>query len=391
MDPRDANPYQPPSAPTDARLDPALLAGGKPTHPATKFLTIGLCCLVGVFPLVTFSGYAAIGLWIAAFVCGLLALGYGAIGVRMYTGDAQRTSAPISAVFGMILAGVTFALPVWVLSNMSGFAPWGRPLRIRGKVIHAELQPDTAWAEGPAPRCGELDAATRLALATLWHHDAQKEHASVPAFSRVSWLLTGLGAPPELLVRTHGAAVEEIVHARRCFALAGGYAGEPQGAMPIPEILGEGLGVPGDPLEMVALESLRDGCLIEDFNADVAGRAAERASDPAALELVRMIARDERSHAELAWDILAWCLERGGDELRRAVADAAAKLPEQGPGAYSPDDAPLVAAADPALMLAHGRVPAEEWPRIYAARRAATRARLNELLARSETRVRAAA
>jgi hypothetical protein len=161
--------------------------------------------------------------------------------------------------------------------------------------------------------------------------------------------------------------------------------------MPIPEILGEGLGVPGDPLEMVALESLRDGCLIEDFNADVAGRAAERASDPAALELVRMIARDERSHAELAWDILAWCLERGGDELRRAVADAAARLPEQGPGAYSPDDAPLVAAADPALMLAHGRVPAEEWPRIYAARRAATRARLTELLARSETRVRAAA
>lgn len=389
MDPQ-RDPYRPPS-PTDARLDPALLGGGRSMHTATRCLTIGLCCLVLVVPVAAVSGWAAVGLWIAAFVCGVLALGFGVVGIRVYATDAERTGAPISATFGALLAIFTFALPAWVLSSAPVFAPWGRPLRIRGKVVHAELRADEAWAEGPAPSCDGLDEATRLALATLWHHDAQKEHASVPAFSRVSWLLTGLGAPPELLVRTHGAAVEEITHARRCFALAGGYAGEPQGAMPIPEILGEGLGVPGDPLEMVALESLRDGCLIEDFNADVAGRAAERARDPAALALVRTIARDERAHAELAWDILEWCLGRGGAGLRRAVAEAAARLPEQGPGAYSPDDAPRVAAADAAAMLAHGRVPADEWPAIYAARRAATQARVAELLARVEAPVRAAA
>jgi len=32
-----------------------------------------------------------------------------------------------------------------------------------------------------------------------------------------------------------------------------------------------------------------------------------------------MIARDEVRHAELAWDVLAWCLEVGGPDVRKAV------------------------------------------------------------------------
>lgn len=384
MDPQQPaqNPFEPPRA--NLMVDPRGLGI---VNPAGKLAAAAFGCMLGVIVMLMVSSpMLALGMWGGSILIGLIAAGYGYIGVRSPV-DGERLTSPGSATVGLVVAATSIATPVCILQAFSGFAPWGRPLRIRGQVVHAELQADDAWAEGPTPICDGLDEPTRTALATLWHHDAQKEHASVPAFSRVSWLLTGLGAPPELIVRTHGAAVEEIVHARRCFALAGGYCGAPQGAMPIPEILHSDLGVPGDPLVVVALESLRDGCLIEDFNADVAGRACERTTDPAALALVEMIARDERSHAEVAWDILAWCLARGGESVARAVAEAALQLPAAGPGAYAPDDAPLVAAADPARMLAHGRVPADEWPAIYAARREATQARLARLLAAFEPAV----
>jgi hypothetical protein len=288
------------------------------------------------------------------------------------------------SIVGALFTGA-IALFGALISTLIGaggpIAPWGRPLRIRGKMVHPDLRPGEAWAAGPAPDVDDLSPATREALATLWHHDAQKEHASVPAFSRVAWLLAGLGAPAELLEETHRAGIQEIDHARRCFALAAGYAGAPLTVEPIPELLRAPLGVGRDPLLAVALESLRDGCLVEDFNADVAAVAAASASDPAAKELAEIIARDEREHAALAWSIVAWCLEVGDAGLRRAVLKAAENLPARGPKAYADDEAALVCAADPAAMIAHGRVPAEQWPLIYARRRQLTCERLRSLVA----------
>lgn len=353
---------------------------GKPVHPATLKVVYAVICLACMPVALAFFPPLVVVLWIAALVLAIVAAVQGFAGVRMLGDEVERTKSEASGVAGLFVALATLVWPYFAVVP-------GRPLRIRGRAVHAELQPGDAWAEGPAPDCVGLNDATRLALARSWQHDAQTEHASVPAFSRVSWLLIGLGAPPELVMRTHGAALEEITHARRCFALAGGYAGKLQGVMPIPEILTGHLGVTGDPLVALALESLRDGCLIEDFNADVAGRACERTSDPAARALVETIARDERCHAELAWDILEWCLVRGGAKIRRAVAEAAANLPEQGPGAYPSSDSAIVGAADAAKLIAHGRVPAEELPRIYAVRRTATCERVARLLgAVSETR-----
>jgi hypothetical protein len=120
--------------------------------------------------------------------------------------------------------------------------------------------------------------------------------------------------------------------------------------------------------------------IIEDFNADVARVAAEHASDPAALELATIIANDEREHAELAWQILGWCIAAGDAPLRRAIARAADELPTQGPRAYAKDETELVAAADPEAMVAHGRVPAEKWAGIFVRRRALTVERVRELL-----------
>jgi hypothetical protein len=43
-------------------------------------------------------------------------------------------------------------------------------------------------------------------------------------------------------------------------------------------------------------------------------------------ETLARIAQDERQHAELAWDVLRWCVERGGVAVAIAVRRAAAAL-----------------------------------------------------------------
>src|SRR5690606_4020321 len=113
----------------------------------------------------------------------------------------------------------------------------GRPLRVRGRLVSARLRGGADWTRGPRPSAEGLDAATRAALEALWLHDARAEHASVPAFARLSWLLAAAGAPAELLARAHRAALEEIEHAERCFALAAGYGGRAHTVEPMPELV----------------------------------------------------------------------------------------------------------------------------------------------------------
>ncbi len=327
-----------------------------------------------------FVGIAFIALAIT-FICGLIVL---AAIIGLMAGVYDRTYLAGSLVGALLLGAANLFVAVISALASAPIAPWGRPLRINGKMIHPELARGSSWAAGPQPNCDNLDLPTRTALATLWHHDAQKEHASVPAFSRVAWLLAGLGAPADLLAKTHHAGLQEIDHAQRCFALAGGYAGETLTVEPIPELLRAPLGLGNDPLLAVALESLRDGCLVEDFNADVAEQAAAHARDPAAKQLAQIIARDEREHAALAWEIVQWCIDIGGGKLRLALAKAGDKLPLDGPQAYGKADAQLVDRADPQAMIDHGRVPANQWPAIYLRRRQLTCERLASLLQRHQ-------
>ncbi len=318
---------------------------------------------------------------LVSFIAALLSVGVVLTAlVGLATRPEQRGYFGISVLGGIVVAMISAAASFLGLLSQVSISPWGRPLRIRGKQVHPKLRPGSDWAAGSEPRCDDLEPATRDALATLWHHDAQKEHASVPAFSRLAWLLAGLGAPPELLEETHRAGMQEIDHARRCFAIAAGYAGAALSVEAMPEILQSALGVGRNALRAVALESLCDGCLIEDFNADVARIAAEHARDPAALELTSIIARDEREHAELAWKILEWCIAIGGPKLHLAIARAADKLPPEGPRAYADDEIELVRAASSEAMIAHGRVPAERWAAIYSRRLKLTRTRVHRLL-----------
>lgn len=289
--------------------------------------------------------------------------------------------AAVAAVIGLggVLAMGFFALAAGGF-GMGG--AWGRPLRLRGRVLHPELGEGSDWTRGALPDPSGLDAPTCAALEALWLHDAQKEHASVPAFSRVAWMLAAAGAPADLMEATHRAAIEEIEHTRLCFALARGYGGRSHTVEPMPALLVGDLDVGKNVLCTLAVESLKDGCLLEDFNADIAAACARDCTQPVTRRVLDLIAAEERDHAELSWRLVAWALARGGAPVRDAVTRALAGLAAvPRPTAATPDNQRRVDRADPVMMRAHGRLPDPDWARAWDQRLALTQQRATGLLA----------
>lgn len=302
----------------------------------------------------------------------------GVMAYRLGTRNPRATDALYMA--GSIVLTVVGGFLTVLMYAVRDGVHFGRPLRIAGRTIVAGSADEDGWAVGPAPECSDLSPDTRAALAALWRRDALAEHASVPAFSRIAWLLAGLGAPAQLLAGAQRAASQEVEHACGCFALAAGYAGAPVGPTAMPELLRSGPEPGGDPLTEMARESLRDGCLYEGFYADLAAVARTQATDPAVSQVLARIADDEQDHADLAWRILEWCLARGGAPVRAAMLAASRALPDDSPLPFGIAEAALVARADLQALRAHGRVPVELWPSIYATRLASTRDRVARLL-----------
>lgn len=299
-----------------------------------------------------------------------LAAKQGGVG-PLLIGLLSTLGAPSGWFLGILASG---------LSGMGG--AWGRPLRIRGRQLHPNLCEGSDWTRGDRPDGARLDAATREALGALWLHDAQKEHASVPAFSRISWMLAAVGAPAELMAGAHKAALEEIEHTRLCFALAAGYQGRSQSVEAMPELL-LGMDFGKDPLITLAVESLEDGCLLEDYNADVAAACAKECQEPITRGVLETIAVEERSHADYSWEVLAWVLEREPARMGTAVETALAQLARYPrPTAVSDDKHHLLAAADADALRAHGRLPDAVWAELWTARQAQTVHRVRELLTR---------
>jgi hypothetical protein len=323
--------------------------------------------LLGLFVLLALAQFA---FGIAALVTGLRARGperTTAIGTA-FVGGLAATAAVVGGAGGALIGAL-----------MAG-GGWGRPLRLRGRQVHPDLRLGSDWADGARPDPAGLDRSTRLALEALWLHDAQKEHASVPAFARVSWLLAAVGAPADLLAWCQRAALEEIEHAQRCFALAAGYGESTHTVEPMPELLHGGLDVQGSALELLARESLADGCQLEDFNADVAAACAEICEEPTTRAVLLQIAREERSHAEFSWAVLAWALGSGKAALRPVVERALAQLADYPrPTAVSEQAMALVARADAAGLRRHGRLPDARCGELWQQRLEQTRRRAQAL------------
>jgi hypothetical protein len=283
----------------------------------------------------------------------------------------------------MAVGGFCFTLPTLMDTVFAG-AAWGRPLRIRGKLVHPRLMKGADWASHEKPDTNGLDPTSAKAIEALWLHDAQKEHASVPAFSRLSWQLIGVGAPPELVTAAHQAALEEIDHARKCFALARAFGGSASTAAPMPELLVSPLGIRGNAYAHLALESLSDGCVLEDFNAAVAAACAEACVESVTKTVLEQIAREEASHAEISWRIIEFCLEREPDEVARQLHRSLKSLAKMArPTAVSAINKSLVAAADVTALRRFGRLPDSEWELIWNVRLLLSKQRLSAMLHKS--------
>ena len=168
----------------------------------------------------------------------------------------------------------------------------------------------------------ELDVSpeVREQIVQRWTHIAQMEHASVASFSRFSLDLMAFGAPPELLEASHQAAIDEIHHARIAFALVSRISGSSLGPGPLPL---EGVSVSSTMSEMVEA-TIVEGCVGESLAALEAIRAQELASVPAFVEASKIIARDEATHAELAWKTVGWALS-----LEPSLVSSASQVFEQ--------------------------------------------------------------
>ena len=267
--------------------------------------------------------------------------------------DQPSRLPPLMITGGVLAAAVTLLLGMYLYSqSMPGIS--GRALRVRGRPVAAPVAETDGWQRpGLGPDMSALSPEGRRALAAAWTETARAEHASVPAFSRLSLTLVALGAPARLVERAHVAALEEIEHARLSFALAAAYAGELVAPGPLAELHGAPA-VTARSLAELAEESLVDGCLIEGVAAAAAAASLAGARDPAVRAALGIIARDEASHVTLAWEIVGWCWRQGGADLRRRLLKLAHRMPSVRP---PPEQPPRLAGE----LGAHGCLQPAAW------------------------------
>jgi hypothetical protein len=185
------------------------------------------------------------------------------------------------------------------------------------------------------PELQAVPAELRPALAASWLHAAQLEHASIASFGQFALQLLALGAPSELVERAHVAALDEIEHARICFALASAYGSERYGPGSLDAVTG---GFSSD-LQTIVCANVEEGCVGETLAALEAQEAARRATDAAVRAALEAIAFDEEQHAQLGWAVWGWALGvapelKGACETAfdRAIASTRAGLPDDASG-----------------------------------------------------------
>lgn len=241
----------------------------------------------------------------------------------------------------------------------------GRPLVVDGvSLLAPAVRGDTGWPSAQEPPRASSEEASpptdreRALLAEMWLRAARQEHASIASFGRFALELLAFGAPPALVTAAHAAAIDEVRHARACFALASRYAGEPvgPGAFPLPSPLPTA----GD-LAALAAGVVEEGCVGETIAALFAAEQRANASDPEVCAALEAITREEAQHAELAWATLRWALATGGEPVRRAAEEAFSRAARRIGAAKG--EAPLPDVR-PEVVAAHGRLPAGVFSRV---------------------------
>lgn len=159
-----------------------------------------------------------------------------------------------------------------------------------------------------------IDVKAATAAARMFAEQAALEAASVVAFERLAAELRAFGAPEDLAVACERAAREEEVHA----ALVSDLAARFGAAAPLPKI------APPRARALVdfAIENAVEGLVNETYAAALAVHQARTARDPVVRAVMRRIAVDELSHADLSRRIDRWLFERLTAEESARVRDA---------------------------------------------------------------------
>jgi hypothetical protein len=284
------------------------------------------------------------------------------------------TNVPVTVAF-IFLGGIVIALGTLAYfgtREQSTLTP-GRALRLgRSSVVATTSNaPDGRAWQAPAVFLdpSTMPAAAREFLAMYWTEQARAEHASIPAFSRLSVTLVALGAPARLVEGAHKAALEEVAHARGAFALAAAYGDQAITPGPLPE-LREARAVTAVSLEGLAVESLVDGCFLEGIAGAMAAESLVGAREAPIRDFLCATEREERSHAELAWAVVTWCCIAGGSSVIERVRRLAQRLPE----VAGPREAP---AHLHDILVCHGWQTPDTWLRIARRTRIEVAARAN--------------
>lgn len=194
----------------------------------------------------------------------------------------------------------------------------GRPFLVGGSAQKASIRMRADWIDAMTEVAPVRDPRTRDGLARAWLADAQLEHASIASFSRFSLHLLSCGAPADLLADTQRAALDEVEHARACFALASRYAGSTLGPAELPI----DASVAAVTLADAAAAAVREGCVGETLAALQARAQLAGATDPHVRVVLSRIADDEARHAELAWRFVRWAIDRDPVRVKLVVSAA---------------------------------------------------------------------
>lgn len=197
----------------------------------------------------------------------------------------------------------------------------GRPFTIDGHARLADTMDRNDWCTDWSALTNELDEATKDALYAVWRADAQMEHASVASFARFTLQLLALGAPADVVMASQSASLDEVEHARLCFALASRFAGRAIG----PTALDMASALPPTTLAECAGWTVIEGCIGETIAALTARAQLEWAQDEDTRAALLRIAEDEEKHAAVAWRFVAWALSIGDTSVQHAVEQAFAQ------------------------------------------------------------------
>ncbi|MDB5937227.1 MAG: hypothetical protein JWQ01_4571 [Massilia sp.] len=156
----------------------------------------------------------------------------------------------------------------------------------------------------------------RTHIAQRWREIGIAEHASIAAFARFVLHLLSLAAPPDLIDRAITAMGDEVDHAKLCFGVAKKFQNTSvgPGCIDVSNIL-----TARDSPVSILGAAIREGCICETISAEYARASCLKATDASIREVLTKIAKDEKNHADLSWDFVAWLIE-AQPELAPAAA-----------------------------------------------------------------------